>query len=375
VLACAGCSGSDGRPAEEIRQVRVLRLAGAGAEAVLEFPGEVRARFESRLGFRIGGKIIDRKVEVGDVVRRGQVLMRLDPQDLQLARAQAYAALQSAESNRDLARTELARYQDLSQKNFVSQAVLDAKQSTFKSAQASYDQAFAAYGNQTNQLSYADLVSDVDGVVTGIDAEVGQVVTVGTAVVRVARPDQKEIAVSIPEDKVDAIRHSGNVRAFVWSDRSRELAAKVREIAPAADPATRTYTTKVSIPDAPPEVRLGMTAYVAFAAIRSEVPADAMVKLPLSALFQDKAATAVWVVENGAVKMVPVQVVAADENMLIAKGILPGQTVVTAGVHGLKAGQKVRVLAARSVADEDGAGAKDGLKEANAAGGNSGAAQ
>lgn len=346
VVLMAACS-KPVEKAEDIRPVRVIQLAADNVEVLAEFSGDVRARVESRLGFRVGGKIVARKVDVGTIVKRGQPLMQLDPQDLKLAQAQANAGLQAAESNRDLARAELKRYQDLREKNFVSQAVLDAKETAFKAAQASYDQAVAAYKNQSNQAGYAALMSDVDGVVTGVDAEVGQVVSAGNPVVRVAQAGAKEIVIGIPEDKVDTLRRISDVRVRTWAKPDQTIPGKLRELSPVADPATRTYTAKISIPDASDDVKLGMTAYVTFA----EKTPGQIIKVPLTALFQDKAATAVWVVENGAVKLVPVKVAGtAGNEVLLAGGVFPGQQVVTAGANLLKPGQKVTILGEETVA-------------------------
>lgn len=342
----AGCSKPVPK-AEEVRPVRVIRTAAKPVDVVAEFPGEVRPRVESRLGFRVGGKIISRKVDVGATVKRGQVLMQLDPQDLQLAQAQANAGLKAAESNFQLAKAELARYQELREKNFVSQAVLDSKNTAYLAARASYDQAMAAYRNQSNMAGYATLVADADGVVAGIDAEVGQVVAAGTPVLRLAQAGEKEIVIGIPEDKVDAVRRISDVKVRIWAMPDAVFTGKIREIAPIADPATRTYTARVAIPEAPADVKLGMTAYVAFASASPQ----AMLKLPLTAIFQDKNGSAVWVVENGAVKQLPVQLAGpAGNDVLVAGGLASGQTVVTAGVNLLKPGQKVKIL------DEEGAG-------------------
>lgn len=332
---------------EEVRPVRAMRLSADQVGLVAEFPGEVRARVESRLGFRVGGKIVARKVDVGSKVKRGQVLMQLDPQDLQLAQAQASAALSAAESNRDLARAELKRYQELREKNFVSQAVLDSKETAFKAAQASYEQARAAFRNQTNQAGYTALVADADGVVTGVDAEVGQVVSAGTPVVRVAKSGEKEVVIGIPENKVDSLRTVSDVRVRLWAVPNLTIPGKLRELSPVADPATRTYAAKISIPEAPQDVKLGMTASVTFTSKTD----DAMIKLPLTAIFRDKSSTVVWVVENGKVKPVPVQITGtAGNEVLVSQGIVQGQTVVTAGVNLLRPGQKVKILGEETVA-------------------------
>jgi len=348
-LTLAGCS-KPAEKVEEVRPVRAIKMAAADTQAVAQFPGEVRARYESRLGFRVGGKIVSRKVEVGSMVKRGQVLMQLDPQDLQLAQTQSSAALSAAESNLELAKAELARYKDLREKNLVSQAVLDAKETAYRSARASRDQAAAALRTQRNQTGYGNLVADVDGVVTGIDAETGQVVAAGTPVVRLAQLGEKEIVISIPEDQVDALRKVQDVTVRTWANPKQAIPGKLRELSPVADAATRTYTAKISIPNAPADVRLGMTAYVTF----NSAAQGPMLRVPLSALVQNQGGSAVWVVENGAVRLAPVQLAGASGNdMLIGSGLTPGQIVVTAGVHLLKPGQKVTLLDAEPVAQDN----------------------
>jgi len=337
----AGCSRS-GPPAEDVRPVRALTLATGTVGSSAEFSGDVRPRYESRLGFRVGGKISARKVDVGTVVKRGQVLMQLDPQDLRLGQAQAQANLRAAQTNYELARADMKRYQDLRSQNFVSQAVLDQKVAAARSAQASMEAARAASSEQANQTGYASLESDTDGVVTGIDAEVGQVVQAGTPVVRVARTDEKEVVIGVPEDQVDELRNVIDVKVRLWADPDRGIPGKIREVAPVADPATRTYTVKVAIP-ARDDIRLGMTAVVQLA----HAGAGSAIRVPLSALYQNKGATSVWVIENGAVRLVPVQVGGVSGNdVLLAGGVKPGQAIVTAGVNLLKPGQKVKVLAA-----------------------------
>ncbi|CAN7408064.1 efflux RND transporter periplasmic adaptor subunit [Massilia sp. LjRoot122] len=339
----AGCDKPAPEP-EEVRPVRAIQLAaGNGAERV-EFSGDVRPRYESRLGFRVGGKIVERKVDVGANVKDGQVLMRLDPQDLRLAEAQARASLRAAETERDLAQADYKRHQNLRAQNFVSQAVLDAKQAALRAAQANVDAARAGFRGQSNQAGYANLESDADGVVTAVDAEVGQVVTAGAPVVRVARTDEKEVVIGIPEDRVGQLRQATEVNVRLWANREVAIPGKIREVSPVADPATRTYTVKVAIP-ASPEARLGMTATVDMAVAGKG--GDTQLRLPLSALVQDKGATSVWVVEKGAVQLRPVQLAGQSGNeLLVAGGVQPGQTIVTAGVHLLKPGQKVRILTA-----------------------------
>ncbi len=354
-LLLAACS-KPVEKTEDVRPVRALLVSASNVDVNAEFSGEVRARVESRLGFRVGGKITARKVDPGTVVKRGQVLMQLDPRDLRLSQEQSKAALRAAETTRNLAKAELKRYQELRVKNFVSQAVLDEKLAAWSAAQANVDSAQAAYFGQANQAGYASLLADVDGVVTGVDADVGQVVAPGTPVVRLAKTSEKEIVIGLPEDKVDTMRKVADVSVRLWARPDVVIPGKVREVSPVADPATRTYAVKVSIPDSAQDVKLGMTALVQF----SSTTPTARIRLPLTALHHENDTTSVWVVENGAVRMVPVQIGGvAGNDVLVAGGIKPGQTVVTAGVNLLKAGQKVKILAqegAPAVADAHGAG-------------------
>ncbi len=327
--------------AEDIRPVRAMKLAAADADATVEFSGDVRPRIESRLGFRVGGKIVARKVEVGTLVKRGQVLMQLDPQDLQLAQLQSAAVLKAAQGNRDLALAEQQRYEDLRARNFVSQAVLDAKQTAYLAAQASFDQATAAARNQLNQTGYATLVSNVDGVVTGIDAEAGQVVAAGTPVLRVAETREKDVVIGIPEDQVELLRQVSDIRIHVWADPGTVIQGKLRELSPIADPVSRTFTARIALPADAAQVRLGMTAYVTFV---RKIP-QGMIRVPLNALVRDQSKTAVWVIDKGAVTLMPVQVVGpAGNDLLLSGGVSAGQMIVTAGVNLLKAGQKVTIL-------------------------------
>ena len=326
---------------EDIRPVRAIQIAPAGAENVVELAGEIQPRYESRLGFRVGGKVIARQVEIGSVVKRGQLLMQIDPRDLQLSQSQANASVNAAASNLSLAKAEYERYRELRQKNFVSQAVLDAKEAAYKSALANHEQSNAALNIATNQNSYANLVADADGVVTALQAEAGQVVAAGTPVVQLARTGEKEARISIPEDQVEMVRQVKEMQVRIWANQALVLRGQLRELSPVADPATRTYTAKISIPNAPPEVRLGMTATVRFI-----TKADKnLIRLPLTALLNEKNQTSIWVIENGAVKSVPVQVGGVMGNeVVIASGVNAGQMIVTAGVNTLRAGQKVNVL-------------------------------
>jgi RND family efflux transporter MFP subunit len=335
---------------EDIRPVRVMVVAPSGAKNQVELAGEVQPRYESRLGFRVGGKVIARRVDVGTVVRRGQLLMQLDASDFQLAQAQAKASVSAADSTLSLAQAELNRYRELRQKNFVSQALLESKEAAYKAALANHEQATVGLRVQANQSSYTSLIADADGVVTGIDAEVGQVVSPGMPVVRIARTGEKEVRVSIPEDQVAKLKRISDVTVRTWANPELALEGRLRELSPVADPASRTFTAKIALPKAGSEIQLGMTATVSFA--NEAAPG---IRLPMTALFNQKEKTAVWVVEQGVVKLVTVDVAGAVGNeIVIASGLASGQTVVTAGVNLLREGQKVTVLGDTAAAPQEG---------------------
>lgn len=339
VLPLAGCSDPPPKT-EDVRPVRTIVVAPAGARQTVELAGEVQPRYESRLGFRVGGKVIARRVDVGTPVRRGQLLMQLDASDFQLAQAQAKAAVSAADSTLALAQAELNRYRELRQKNFVSQALLDSKEAAYKAALAGHEQATVGLKVQSNQRSYTSLVADADGVVTGIDAEVGQVVSPGMPVIRIARTGEKEVRVSIPEDQVGRLKRVSDVTVRTWANPELALDGRLRELSPIADPATRTFTAKIALPKAGNEVQLGMTATVSFGS-----EASPGIRLPMTALFNHKDSTAVWIVDGGVVKLTLVEVAGAvDNEIMILSGLTPGQKVVTAGVNLLREGQKVTVL-------------------------------
>lgn len=327
VLAVAACSKPE-PPAQPLRTVRVMKIDGAAVSGSLTFPGEVRARYESRLGFRLGGKIVERRVDVGAAVKRGQVLARLDAQDASLNAAQAEAA-------RALAEAEAKRYRDLRAKNFVSQAVLDAKETALKTAAAQA-------GVARNQAGYTTLVADRDGVVTAVEAEAGQVVAAGQTVLRVAEGSEKEIVIAVPEGDVEKVRGAEGFAVTLNSLPGRSWAGRLRELSPSADPATRTFAARIGVPEADESVRLGMSARVEAKVSRG----DTALRLPLSAFFTRNDQANVWVVDPATQTVTLTKVdtdgVAGNE-MRVKGGLQPGMLVVTAGASLLEPGQKVRL--------------------------------
>lgn len=344
-LAClaflTGCSRPV-PPDEPVRAVRTLTLAESTAMVRLEFAGEVRARTESRLGFRVGGKMLHRDVELGAVVRAGQRLARLDPQDLQWGQTGAQAALASAQADLTQAEADFRRFTELRDQGFISPAELERRETTLKAARARVVQSRAEAAVQGNQTGYATLAADVGGVVTAVEAEPGQVLGAGQTVLRLAVDGPRDVVFSVPEDKLAMVKalvgRAGALQVRLWGE-SRLLLATVREVAAATDPATRTLLVKADVGRA--AVTLGQTATVL---LRFPQP-QAAIRLPMSALLQSGGQSSVWLLDAAkmTVKLQAVEIGGAEGNMvLIAGGLRPGQEVVTAGVHVLTAGQTVR---------------------------------
>lgn len=333
--------------AETPRPVVVHKLALAPVAVGALYAGEVRARYESDLAFRITGKIVERRVDVGTAVKPGQVLARLDPTDAGLNAEAARAQLAAAQNEYAFAKAEVERYRDLVGKNFVSRSVLDAKESTFKSAEARVAQARAQASVAGNQRGYTTLVADQAGVITAVSGEVGQVVKDSAVVMKLARDGEREVLIAVPESRLSALRAAKGVEIRLWAQPEAALQGRVREIAPSADPATRTYAVRVSIIDATPAVQLGMTANVV---LPDASAAAGALLVPATAVFEHDGRSAVWVMqaEGALVKPVlrPVTVRQyREDGVLIADGVKPGETIAAAGVHKIVAGQLLQPVA------------------------------
>ena len=340
-LLLAGCS-KPAAPEEPVRAVKVLTVGVDAFTSGQEFAGEVKAQVESRLSFRVGGKIIKRQAELGQRVKAGQVLAQLDPQDYRLAADAARAQVAAVETQRDLAAADYKRYKELKEQNFISGAELERRETTLKAAQAQLAQAKSQLAVQGNQVNYAVLVADVSGVVTAVEAEAGQVVSAGTPVLRIAADGPRDVVFAVPEDKVTSIKVGLPVKVRVWSQNA-ELTGKVREVSASADPATRTYPVKVSLDTREPPL-LGATVYVQPQGLGGS--GVQVIKLPTSALRQEGKGSAVWVLDKASmtVKSQTIQIATADGNeAVIAAGLQPGMLVVSAGVHVLSPGQKVTI--------------------------------
>ncbi|MEN9385155.1 MAG: hypothetical protein RL323_2298 [Pseudomonadota bacterium] len=342
-----------GQPApveEPVRAVKLMTVQVAGIDGTQEFSGEVRARTETRLGFRVGGKLAQRLVDVGQSVRPGQVLAVLDPLDLQLAAQASQAGVASAQTQRDLAAADLKRYEALREQGFVSGAEIERRQSVLRAADAALLQAQAQAGVQANQSQYTRLLADAAGVVLAVEAEPGQVLAAGNPVLRLAHNGARDVVFAVPESAVGRVRpgQTVNVSLLEQGAASAPLAGQVREVAASADPATRTYAVKVALAgvDQPP---LGATATVRWGPVSTQ--AVQAVKLPSSAVWKQGNGQAVWVFDAGSqtVKARAVQVAGLDGNQIVlAGGLQPGEEVVSVGHHVLSEGQRVLRYAAKA---------------------------
>ncbi len=337
-----GCAPEAEKKPDEIRPVRALRIGAMAAARSFESVGEVKARHETRLAFRVGGKMIERLVENGSVVRAGQTVARLDPADLVLAEASARAQEASAEAERSLAAADLARFRELREKNYISQAEFDRRAATLATAQARLEAVRAQRRQMANQAAYAVLAADTAGVIVALEAEAGQVLAAGQTVARLARAGEKEIAFAVPESEREFVERASALSVTVNALPGRKWQARLRELSPAADPVTRTYAARASILEAGDEVELGMSARLA-----ASGNGGSRIEVPVAALYsRDDQPQVLLVAPDGTVRPQPVKTAGiANERVVIESGLKDGDVVVAAGAQLLRPGQRVRVLA------------------------------
>jgi RND family efflux transporter MFP subunit len=341
LAACGEQAVSANAKAE--RPVQVQRVTFEAARASREFVGVVRARYETDLGFRVAGKITTRLVNAGDRVRMGDVIARLDPQDLKLQADSAEAELTAATSSLAQAASDELRYAGLKARGYAAVADYERKKVAKDEAEGRLERATRSLELARNQLGYAELRADADGVITATLAEPGQVVAIGQAVVRLAQRSEMEAVIALPET---VLGEAPNARASVrlWSGPTRQFAARLRELSPQADPATRTYAARFTIENPDDTVALGMTATVTLTS--DGEGSDTIAKLPLAAILNRGTGAAVYVVDpTGALELRPVTITAFDTDAaILTAGVNPGERVVTLGVQKLAAGQKVRTV-------------------------------
>ena len=347
-LGLAGCSQEKAEVKEIIRPVKVVEIAQVHDSRMLSYSGSVRARTESALAFRVNGKITERLVDIGQHVAPGDVLARIDPTDYDLSVKSAQAALDAAE--RQVETTELARKraEQLFTKNFAPKSQLEQATLTHDQAVATRDSARSSLDQAKNQVGYTDLKADRDGIVTAVNADVGQVVGSGTPVVTVAVDGEKEVLIAVPEMEIAEFKPGKSVKAGFWSDTTLTLDGKVREVAGSADAQSRTFAVRVSLPN-DPRVLLGMTANIEASAANEKQ----LVSIPLSALAEKDSQSIVWTVDRGAdtVHARPVTVAKfAADGVRVAEGLKPGDIVVAAGTQFMT--ENLRVKLAGGVAQQ-----------------------
>ena len=344
-LLLGGCSAEEAAP-EPLRAVNVVRVSSDNNIGQIAYSGEVKPRYETALGFRVAGKIVERLADIGDVVKAGVTLARLDPEDQKLNSQAVRSRMAAADAAYQQAKSDLERYTELYEKKFISRAEYDRRRTDFNVTKAQLAQVRAELAVTENQADYTSLRADHSGVVTAIEAEVGQVVAAGQTVMRVARTAQKEVAISVPENKLGELRAAIDIVITLWAKPERKYAGKVREVSPVADAVTRTYAVRVAMSKADGDVNLGMTANVYLGGIRQ----GNTVELPATALFQQDDNAAVWRVDTdtGQVGAVPVEVARYfEDSVAVTSGLTDGDLVVRAGVHKLFEGEQVRVLDTR----------------------------
>jgi len=324
-----------------IRPARVATIDFRSHMHSLMLAGTVVPRIETTLGFRVAGKVISREIDVGAIVQPGQLIARIDPTDYRLAVDNARAALVSAEADYARAKADFERYQMLrGSASFMTQT-LETRQSLSSTTQARVDQAKSQLASAENNLAYTELHADAAGVITALQAEVGQVLAQGQGMVKLARSEELEILVGVPEHRLKTVRDASRVTFELWSDAGHKYSAKLRELSPSADPMTRTYPARFTIVEPPSFIGIGMTATLTLA----RPDPERLAEVPLSAIFQQGKEPAVWVVDpaTSTVALRPVTISRwRDETALIASGVKNGEVVATAGVHKLEPGQKVK---------------------------------
>ena len=343
-LALAACSPAAQPEHEDVRPVRTVVAGESPGTVGATYSGEIRARYESQLGFRTGGKIVARLVDVGARVKRGQVLFRLDPTQEALQVVAAGAEVDAARSRVAQAHVDVKRIEQLLARNFASQAELDQQRLALDQAEAQLRSALARQKLNANEQGFTTLVADRDGVVSVVSAEAGQVVSAGQTVVTLAADGEREVAISIPESRVDELRKAKSLRVSVWAHPDQSWSGTLRELAPDTDSVTRTYSARIAIQQ-PDEnaLRLGMTASV----FAPDTDGKRAIRLPLTAIVDHVGTRQVWIVaaKSSRVEARKVELGSAQQDsVLVTAGLFGGEIVVTGGVHMLKPGQLVKVV-------------------------------
>lgn len=327
---------------QEVNTVPVVRTMTVGetsTDATATYPGEVRGKYESQLAFQVPGKIIRRSANLGQQVEAGQVLMEIDPKDIDQQLLASQAAYSSAQANYNLARENYSRFQKLYEQNAVSAMVRDQYKTQFDAAASALNSAQAQLNASRNQMGYTRLVADHAGSIASVSGEVGQVVAAGTPVVTLVQDGQREIQIYVPENRLDQVSIGQKATVTFWALTGVKAEGTVTEIAPMADPVTRTYKVRIALAGMPKEAKLGMTAKVVLGTGK-----ETALLLPQSAIYQTGEKPGVWVIRDKKATLVPVKVDGYEgNNVKISAGLKKGDVVVTGGINKLSEGQEVRL--------------------------------
>jgi RND family efflux transporter MFP subunit len=351
-ILLSGCSDATSTgTVQVIRPVKVVEIVKADDTRKLDYSGSVKARKEMNLGFRIAGKITERIVNIGDRVKPGDLLARIDPTDFELAVKTAEANLAAAERQVGTAGFTRKRTEQLFAKNFASQAQVDDATLGYQQAVSTRDAAVSALQQAKNQVAYSELKSDQTGIVTAINADIGQVVSAGTPVATVAIDGEKEIQIAVPETDISQFQPDKAVEARFWSDDQLVLQGKVREVAGSADQQSRTFSVRISLPN-DPRVLLGMTATVTAAADGK----PSRISIPLSALAEKDGREIVWVVDRSSSTVHARDIKVADfaaDGVHVTNGLQPGDVVVAAGTQFMTENLQVKLQAGEQSASAE----------------------
>jgi RND family efflux transporter MFP subunit len=343
ISALTACKKEEKAAAPNIRPVRAVTVEPSEAGETVSLTGEIQPRYQVDIGFRVNGKILERPVDVGTQVKKGDLLARLDPQqyrqDFEVAKAEV------AKADAEVTRSQAQEYRqrELLKNGHTTQVAYDQALKTFKTAQAQADAARAKQVQASENLGYTDLRADNDGVISAIGAEPGQVVSAGQMVVRLAQPGEREAVFNVAEGTFKNPPKNPTVEVKLVSSPDIQTQGKVRYVSPQADPTTRTYTVRVSLPDGPPQMRLG--ANVVGSVTLNQ---GSSITIPGSALLQKDGRPAVWLVgKDGTVQLKPITVQRYEgDSVVVGDGLARGDVVVTAGVQKLLPGQKVSLTEA-----------------------------
>lgn len=346
LLGLGGCQRDVEPPPPEVRPVRAITVAPRAAGNAVALTGTVQAQTEINQSFRIDGRLIERTVDVGDTVKPGQLIARLDPQNEEASLQAARAQLAAAQAQRVEARNNYARMRDLVAEDAVSRAQYEQAEAFLRTAEAQVESVQQQVNLAQNRLSYTRLVSDVAGVVTARGPQPGEVVGAGRMIVQVAREGARDAVFDVPAQVKDSVSKNPQITVTLVDDPAVSAQARVREVSPRADPVTGTFAVRVRLIDPPPAMRLGTTV-----SGRMLIDGPPTIEVPATALVRADGKTAVWVFDKGSgtVALRSIGVAGADAAMVrVSNGLSAGDVVVTAGVQALRPGQKVRLLETRS---------------------------